>query len=88
MLVYSDLKQIFPKITETTIKEEICIEPKLMEGLMDSELQHQLNSTEKSAWNAFKNVVDNFLGNTMTENQRHLVVIQIKSYQKWTAICL
>lgn len=79
---FTYLKQKFPKISETKIKEGIFIGPQIRELLKDLEFQQQLSSTEKSAWNAFKNVVGQFLGNIRAENYRDLVANLIESYQK------
>ena len=41
-----------------------------------------MNETEKEAWQAFRDLVDGFLGNKKNPNYKDLVEKLIKSYKK------
>ena len=49
--------------------------------LKSKTLEEKINETEKEAWQAFRGVVDGFLGNKKDPNYKELVKKLIKSYQ-------
>lgn len=57
------LSHKFPALSEAKIKEGIFVGPQIRALTTDREFEANMTSKEKNAWNAFKEVMDNFLGN-------------------------
>ena len=70
----------FPKLSEAKIKEGIFVGPQIRELLRDEQFNSIICGREKAAWNAFRPVVKNFLGNFKAENYRELVDNLLYSY--------
>ena len=49
--------------------------------LKSETLEEKMNKTKKEAWQAFRGVVDRYLGNKKDPNYKELVKKRIKSYQ-------
>ena len=70
----------FPRLSEAKIKEGVFIGPQIRQLLQDREFDQALFGKEKIAWEAFKLVVTNFLGNRRADNYTELVSNLIKAY--------
>ena len=57
------LRSKFPRVSEAKIKEGIFNGPDIRELMSDRRFGAVLQGAEKVAWDAFKDVVNNFLGN-------------------------
>ena len=71
----------FPVISQAKLKEGIFVGPQINKLLKDEDFDHTLSGTEKVAWNAFRDVAHNFLGNTKAPNYTDLVEHMINSYK-------
>jgi hypothetical protein len=49
--------------------------------MRDTEFDETLSDLERTAWNAFKAVTQNFLGNNKSEDYKDIVGELLKSYQ-------
>jgi hypothetical protein len=63
------------------VKEGIFIGPLIQEVMQDPGFRSTLSDTEKAAWNAFKSVCTNFLGNHRAKNYREIVSEMLKCFQ-------
>ena len=68
--------------TDAKLKAGIFIGPQIREMMCDSEFKNKLNQLELAAWEAFKLVVQNFLGNHRAENYAELVDNMLKAYRR------
>jgi hypothetical protein len=74
------LKEKFPRISDSKIKEGIFVGPHIKASIQDGKFKNLLSQTEKSAWKSFKGVVKIFLGNhkapptTMTGHNGDFIV--------------
>lgn len=75
------LKEKFPKISDAKIKEGIFVGPQIRELIKDEQFEEKLNVLEKSAWQCFKTVVANFLGNHKSDNYRDLIDELLLAYK-------
>ncbi|UYV74872.1 hypothetical protein LAZ67_12001574 [Cordylochernes scorpioides] len=75
------LKQKCSSISDTKIKEGIFVGPQIRELLQYGNFQNSLNEVEAAAWNFFRNVFKNFLGNVKVENYRDIVNDLLLSYK-------
>ena len=82
------LKAKFPKVSEAKIKEGIFIGSQIRSVLRDTDFEALLNPIKKTAWQAFRNICCNFLGNHKSENYPIILADLVKSYQQWDATCL
>ena len=62
------LRQMFPRITDAKINEGIVVGPQIRHVMSDKRFENLLVGPEKTAWKAFKDIVDNFLGNYRAPN--------------------
>jgi hypothetical protein len=67
------LKSKFSKISDAKLMAGIFIGPQIREVLCDQGFSDVLNVKELAAWNGFKLVVSNFLGNHRAENYEQLI---------------
>ena len=79
--VFQETRSMFPRLSETKIKGGIFVGPQINTMLKSKTLEEKMNETEKEAWQAFRGVVDGFLGNKKDPNYKKLVKKLIKSYQ-------
>ncbi|UYV83317.1 hypothetical protein LAZ67_23000493 [Cordylochernes scorpioides] len=78
---FAYLKQKCSSISDAKIKEGIFVGPQIRELLQDGNFQNSLNEVEAAAWNSFRNVCNNFLGNVKVENYRDIVNDLLLSYK-------
>lgn len=75
------LRQMFPRISDAKIKEGIFVGPQIRHVMNDEHFEEMLVGPEKVAWRAFKDVVENFLGNHRALNYRQLVNKLLSAYK-------
>ena len=63
----------FHVLSQAKLKERIFVGPQINQLLKDEDFDHTLSGTEKVAWNAFRDVAHNFLGNRKAPNYIELV---------------
>ena len=71
----------FPSLSEAKIREGVFVGPQIRELFQDAEFDQVLKGKEKRAWNTFKLVATNFLGNYKADNYRKLVENLLKAYK-------
>jgi hypothetical protein len=76
------LKDKFTGITEAKLAAGIFIGPQIRELLSDANFAPTLKPKELAAWNSFKLVVENFLGNHKADNYGNLVKNMLKRFQQ------
>ena len=75
------LRQMFPRISDAKIKEGIFVGPQIRHVMNDKHFEEMLVGPEKVAWRAFKDVVENFLGNHRARNYSQLVKKLLSAYK-------
>jgi len=71
----------FPNVSETKIKEGIFIGPQMRELIQDKEFDEDLNETERNAWLSFKRIYKDFLGNHKAAKYQYVVQDLLTSYK-------
>lgn len=72
----------FPHISEGKRRQGIFIGPEIRELMKDNQFVSQMKAIELKAWNDFKAVVENFLGNKRSDDADQMIKQMIKSYEK------
>ena len=72
---------MFPRLSDAKIKGGIFVGPQISTMLKSESLETKMNEIEKEAWQAFRGVLNGFLGNKRNQNYKELVKKLIKSYQ-------
>ena len=67
------LREKFPRLSEAKLKESIFIGPQIRDLINVEYFDKLLYGEEKAAWDSFKFVVKEFLGNRRAENYEELV---------------
>ena len=75
------LKEKFPRVSDSKVKEGIFVGPQIRALIRDGKFEDLLSQIEKSAWKSFKSVVKFFLGNRKAPNYREIVGELLQSYQ-------
>ena len=76
------LKFKFPKTSDAKLTAGIFIGPQIRELLHDHMFTDALTAKEVAAWNSFRVIVENFLGNHKAENCAQLVDDMLDHYRK------
>jgi hypothetical protein len=76
------LAEKFPEIRTAKIKEGVFIGPQIRKLFRDEQFDHILSGNEKRAWNDFRLVATNFLGNNKAGNYKELVENLLLSYEE------
>ena len=63
MLCFKYISEKFPHLSAEKVKEDVFIGPQIRMLINDELFITKMNDTEKNAWQSFKDVVSNFLGN-------------------------
>ena len=63
----------YPNVSDTKIKEGIFIGPQMRELMQDRQFDEGLNETERNAWLSFKRICKDFLGNHKAANYQDVV---------------
>ena len=79
--VFQDIRSMFFRLSDAKIKGGIFVGPQISKMLKSESLEAKMNETEKEAWQAFRGVVNGFLGYKRNQNYEELVKKLIKSYQ-------
>ena len=74
------IKSKFPKISDVKIKEGVFIGPQIRELIKDPFFEETLKTLEKAAWNAFKSVTQNFLGNHRSLDYEQTIETLLHTY--------
>jgi hypothetical protein len=75
------LKNKFPKISDAKIKEGIFVGPQIRELMLDEKFAATMDNHALTAWGAFKQVCQGFLGKYKAANYAAPVDRLIESYQ-------
>jgi len=67
------LAEKFPRLSEAKIKEGGFVGPHIRKLFIDNMFNNLLQGDEKKAWDAFRLVSTNFLGNIRAENYKELI---------------
>ena len=76
------IKNLFPKVSKAKIKGGIFVGPQIRKLMQDDEFIKILTPVEKKAWLGFKNVIDNFLGNTKDPKYEQIVSDMLASFSE------
>lgn len=76
------LREKFPHVSEAKVKEGIFVGPQISRLFKDTHFDGVLCGDEKEAWNSFRMVPKNFLGNHKAENYKELVDNMLSCYEK------
>jgi hypothetical protein len=76
---FAYLKETFPRISDTKIREGVFEGPQIREFMQDVKFEEQLTQVE--------NVTKHFLGNIKAENFQDIVRELLDSYQALDVIC-
>ena len=72
---------MFFMITETKLKGRILVGRKIIQLMRNSDFERSLKKCEAVAWESFKNVVKNLLGNEKSEYYKQLVSDLLQKYR-------
>ena len=75
------MSQKFSHISEAKLTEGIFVGPQIREVMKDEEFTSKLATGELQAWNAFKDVVNNFLGNVKSDSYKSLVENMVAKFR-------
>jgi hypothetical protein len=75
------LQLMFPKLSYAKVTGGIFVGPQIKVMLASQELEDRMSPIERNAWQAFRLVVQNFLGNNKSENYEELVDNLIEQYR-------
>ena len=70
------------KVMQNGIKAEIFVGPKIRKLMLNEDFDSRLNPVELAAWNVFKTVVANFLGNHRHEQYADIIDDMLKAYEQ------
>lgn len=76
------LCQKFPQLSVEKVKAGVFDGPQIRMLMRDEQFLQSMRRVESNAWNAFADVVSNFLGSTKSENYEHLVGLLLQSFQE------
>lgn len=74
------IRQMFPKLSEAKVKGGIFTGPQIRAMLKSKELVDVMTLDERTAFEAFRMVVQHFLGNKRSDNYKELIENLIRSY--------
>jgi len=76
------LGEKFPAVSDAKLKEGIFDGPQIRTLFRDENFITQMNDTEKAAWQSFKNISQNFLGNEKSEDYQNLVEELLENFKQ------
>ena len=79
---FAKLSQLFPKLSDAKLKEGVFVGPDIRKLIGDASFDATLDKLELRAWNAFKAVCSDFLGNHKEKNYADLVNHLLTSYRE------
>ena len=75
--------QFGPQKSEAKLKAGIFVGPEIRKLMLDDGFQMHLSAVELAAWESFKSVTKNFLGNFRREQYARIVEDMLKAYKNW-----
>lgn len=78
---FKKIRLMFPKLSEAKIAQGIFVGPQVRQMLGSRDLEDSMTAVEMRAWNAFRNVVNGFLGNNKAENFIEIIEELTDSYK-------
>jgi hypothetical protein len=78
---FQEIRLMYPKMTEAKLKAGIFIGPQVRAMLASESLENKIITVEKTAWKAFREVVNGFLGNHRVSSCKDLVYNMIAAYE-------
>ena len=75
------LSTVFPGLSAAKLKEGIFVGPQIREVPKDTDFEELLNLKELRAWEAFKSVCGDFLGNTRVPDYKACIEKLLKSHE-------
>lgn len=79
------LKTKFPALSDAKIKEGVFVGPDIRRLMKDSTFELKMTLNEKAAWVSFRDVINNFLGNTKSPNYQRIVQTLLKNLRNLNA---
>ena len=76
------LCESFPALSYEKIKAGVFDCPQIRQLMKDNAFLNSMNKTERQAWLSFVSVVENFLGNTKSDDYRNIVETILENYYK------
>jgi hypothetical protein len=76
------LAEEFPRLNEAKIKEGAFVGPQICKLFGDDMFSSLLQGDEKKAWDTFRLLSTNFLGNIRAENYKELIEDMLSLYHK------
>ena len=80
-LCFKYISEKFPHLSAEKVKEGVFIGPQIRMLINDELFITKMNDTEKNAWQSFKDVVSNFLGNKKSSNYQTIVEQMLTNFQ-------
>jgi len=77
---FQHLRDLFPGLSEAKVKGGIFVGPQIRKVLHSEEFIAKLKPKEKVAWQSFRDVVENFLGNHKRDDYKDLVKNLVVNY--------
>ena len=78
---FQEIRSMFARLSDAKIKGGIFVGPRISTMLKSKGLEPKMNEKKKEAWQAFRDVINGFLGNKRNQNYKELEKKLIKSYQ-------
>ena len=76
------LFESFPALSYEKIKAGVFDSPQIRQHMKDNAFPSSMNETERQAWLSFVSVVENFLGNTKSDDYRNIIETMLGNYHK------
>ena len=76
------LRQSFPSLSDEKVKQGIFNGPDIRKMTKDDHFVQTMTDVESRAWNGFRNVIDNFLGNHRSANYVEVVEEMLDAYKE------
>ena len=76
------LCESFPALSYEKIIAGVFDGPQIRQLMKDNTFPNSMNETERQAWLSFVSVVENFLGNTKSDDYRNIVETMLENYHK------
>ena len=78
---FQHLSTVFPALSAANLKEGIFVGPQIQKVLKDTDFEELLNLKELRAWETFKLVCSDFLGNIRVPDYQACIETLLKSYE-------
>ncbi|GBM51334.1 hypothetical protein AVEN_175775-1 [Araneus ventricosus] len=71
----------FPGLSEAKLMEGVFVGPDIRKMMKDENCETKMETNEKKAWESFKLIITNFLGNKKNPNYKSIVEKMIKNFK-------